>query len=490
MWFDVSKHGLAKLLDKKGKWFAIFELIQNAWDTRAKKVDVTITPVSGQPYAHLTVEDDDPDGFQDLSHSFTLFAESAKKDDPEKRGRFNLGEKLVLALCEEATVESTKGTVHFKSDGTRSRSSHKRPVGSCFTAKIRMTRGELVEVMQKVRTLIPPPGIVTTFNGEVIASRDPIKTYEKIQLKTKRADEEGNIVDAMRQTTIRIYEPLPGEAASIYEMGIPVVATGDRFHVDVAQKVPVNLDRDNVPPSYLRVLRALVLEATVDRLSGDNAAEVWVTEALSHPAINAETVERALTARFGEKRAVYDPSDREANMRLTGQGYTVVSGKALPPAVWDNVRSSGAMLPSGRIAPTPKPYSDDPNADAAELYPREEWTVGMEEVADLVEALGYKILDRSVRVLMVKTRMPHRSAAAFGPSGDFSFFVAQLGKKWFDNVSLENLLGLITHEFGHDEGAGHLEDRYHEKLCEVSGKLGKLALREPDLFFNFTKKGR
>jgi 3-(3-hydroxy-phenyl)propionate hydroxylase len=31
----------------------------------------------------------------DLTHAFTLFAESAKKGDAEKRGRFNLGEKLV-----------------------------------------------------------------------------------------------------------------------------------------------------------------------------------------------------------------------------------------------------------------------------------------------------------------------------------------------------------------------------------------------------------
>jgi hypothetical protein len=32
-------------------------------------------------------------------------------------------------------------------------------------------------------------------------------------------------------------------------MGIPVVETGDRWHVDVAQKVPLNFDRDNLPPA-------------------------------------------------------------------------------------------------------------------------------------------------------------------------------------------------------------------------------------------------
>jgi hypothetical protein len=36
-WFDVDKQGLAKLLERRGKAFAIMELIQNAWDTNAKK---------------------------------------------------------------------------------------------------------------------------------------------------------------------------------------------------------------------------------------------------------------------------------------------------------------------------------------------------------------------------------------------------------------------------------------------------------------------
>jgi hypothetical protein len=44
-----------------------------------------------------------------LSHAFRLFAESAKITNPEQRGRFNLGEKLVLALCDEITIRKTKG---------------------------------------------------------------------------------------------------------------------------------------------------------------------------------------------------------------------------------------------------------------------------------------------------------------------------------------------------------------------------------------------
>ena len=77
-WFDVDKAGLAKLLSRKGREFIVFELVQNAWDEKANEVRVTLERVAGTKYAQLTVEDDNPEGFVDLSHAFTLFAESTK----------------------------------------------------------------------------------------------------------------------------------------------------------------------------------------------------------------------------------------------------------------------------------------------------------------------------------------------------------------------------------------------------------------------------
>jgi hypothetical protein len=80
---------------------------------------VSLTAVPGRPRTALSVEDDSPEGFRELAHAYTLFAESYEKGLPEKRGRFNLGEKLVLAMCEEATISTTTGAVHFDAGGTR-----------------------------------------------------------------------------------------------------------------------------------------------------------------------------------------------------------------------------------------------------------------------------------------------------------------------------------------------------------------------------------
>src|SRR5580765_1522266 len=91
-WFDVDREGLAKLMERRGKAFVLHELVQNCLDTEATKIEIQVEalPMS-RTLTRISVEDDDPEGFKDLRHAFTLFAESLKKGDPEKRGRFNLG---------------------------------------------------------------------------------------------------------------------------------------------------------------------------------------------------------------------------------------------------------------------------------------------------------------------------------------------------------------------------------------------------------------
>ncbi len=486
-WVGVDLDGLTKIIDKRGKAFAIFELLSNAWDTKATEVNISLQPVPGRGLAILTIEDNDPEGFHDLAHAFTLFAPSIKKDDPEKRGRFNLGEKLVLALCEQATIQSTKGTIHFNQNGTRTSSKSCRSAGSAIMMRIRMTRDELAEVEKAMRTVLPRhQNVRTTFNGEVLQPRVPLKVF-RAPLPTVKADEEGNLTRTVRQTEVRIFAPLPDEVATIFEMGIPVVATGDRFHVDVCQKVPLSMERDNVTPSYLSELRALVLNAVSDRLDHEAASESWVTAALESDKVEVDAVINAVRQRYGEKAAIFDPNDLEANHNLASAGYTIVSGGSLPKAAWANIRRAGALKSSGAIRPTPKPFSDDPNAEPAERLPPEAWTTEMKTVKDFIESLGPKLLGMPVHVTFFKEfdAAAGPSVACFGPSGDFGFSMKRLGKRWFSEVDLLSLLDLIIHEFGHVEGATHLEERYHKKVTRLGAKLGLIANADHDLFAAF-----
>jgi len=490
-WFAVDRDGLAKLLEARGKAFAIFELVQNAWDTDTGSVEISLTKLPGRPLASLTVMDEDPEGFKDLTHAFTLFAPSEKVANPEKRGRFNLGEKLVLALCKEAMVQSTKGTVRFTEDGKRQQTKEKRKAGTEFSATIRMTNEEYDEVCEAVHSLIPPMMVPTYFNGETIEQRIAPVGFETT-LPTLVADDEGILKRTKRKTSVEIFEPLPGEEPYIYEMGIPVVPTDGKWHVNVHQKVPLNMDRDNVPPSYLRLLRAEVLNHAHELLDKEDATEAWVSDALESDALDDEALETVVTQRYGDKRAVYDPSDPEANNRLVSQGYTLIHGGAFSKGTWGRIKGSGVARPSGQLAPTPQPYSTDPNADPVKTVPEEKWTQGMREVVQLSKRLATKLMGVHLNVSIV--RAPNFSAC-FGSgvvSGShLDFSLQRLGHRWFNNWRQNRaaVFDLLIHEFAHHYEENHLSEHYHEAVSKLGGKLAELALTEPDVF-DVAKKGK
>jgi hypothetical protein len=88
-WLDVDMDGMRKVLERRGKQLAIYELVQNGWDEDATKIEVTLTrPQNGR--SELVVSNDSPEGFRDLTDAYTVFAESYKKADPEKRRAFTV----------------------------------------------------------------------------------------------------------------------------------------------------------------------------------------------------------------------------------------------------------------------------------------------------------------------------------------------------------------------------------------------------------------
>jgi len=482
-WFDVDKEGLAKLLAKRGKAFVVFELIQNCWDQEITRVDITLEPVPNRPLAKLVVEDDDPNGFANLADAYTLFAESNKKGDPEKRGRFNLGEKLVLALCKEATISTTSGTVIFDGKGRR-RIGKKLDRGSRFSGLIKMTRAEWETACEAATTLLPPEGITTTFNDAPLKPRQPIHTFEAT-LPTELADADGNLRRSSRKTTVRIYAPCENETASLYEMGLPVVETGDKFHYDVGQKVPLNMDRDNVTPAFLRQVRTVVFNKIHQHIDPDEANDEWARQALSDERVSDEAVQDAIAKRFGEKCVSYDPSDPEANKLAMSKGYTVVHGGMLSKEEWSNVRRAEGIRPAGQVTPSPKPYSDDPTAPREELLPENEWTEGICLVVDYAKALAAELLGIRLAVRVTNDiNVPAEAAYCRRSknSGDLMFNLQRLGHGWFEEGITEKVNGLLIHEFGHHYSGDHLSSGYHEALCRLGAKLASLALEKPEFF--------
>jgi hypothetical protein len=485
--FEVSKVGLSKLLTRRGgKARAVSELIQNSWDETPTRVSVELAPVPGRRAYRLIVEDDAPGGFADLTHAYTLFAESAKKRYPALRGRFNLGEKLVVALCNEAEISTVSGTIAFAGNERRHYPRRTRERGSRFSGVIPMTRQEARECAEAMRRLIPPPEVATYFNGEQLPPRTGVLSFQAT-LETERADADGNLHRAQRQTTVTLYEPREGERATIYEIGIPVVelAGDDRWHIDVAQKVPLSLERDNVRPSYLRALRAEVFNHTSQLLREDDADARWLDDAMTDRRAAPQALGRTLDLRFGTKRVVFDPNDPEANHRAVAAGYTVISPRGLPKGLSAKARELALVKTAGEVTPSPRPYSDDPNAPVRRALPEPEWTGSMRNIAAYAQTLARRLLDTDINVAMVDDPACRNFRAAYGHR-QLDFNARVLGRKWFEQGPADPVNRLLIHEFAHHYEMNHLSERYYDAMCDLGAKLTRLALEEPDLFARFT----
>jgi len=482
-WFEVDKEGLAKLLRRKGLAFVLYELVQNAWDTKATNVQVKLEPIPGRPLTRLRVEDDDPDGFKFLNHGYVLYAESVKKADPTKRGRFNIGEKLVLAACETAKLASTTGTVYFERTGgklCRRETREKLAAGSIFEAEIKMTRAELDEVLAAAKLLIPP--VTTILNGERMLSRDPVRVFEGT-LPTEVADEEGFLRRTARKTEIKIYTQHEG-ASYIYEMGIPVVDIDLPWSVDIGQKIPLNADRDNVTPAYRKALGVLVLNEMHQELKPEDARRPIIQEALESADVDVAAVNTVITHQYGDKRTVLDPSDPEANNKAFAHGYNVIPGGAFSKEQWANIKRAEAALPSGRHFPSPKLYGDGPSV---KIIDEDKWSDGMRGVADFYREMGTKLMGRSVTIVFEGSIMqPY--AANYG-GGELRFNTYKLGKRWFDlSINFQAIADLMIHEFGHEYSSNHLDTDYYKALTRLGAKLTKLALSEPETFRKYGVK--
>lgn len=482
--FEVDKAGLEKILARRGKEFAVLELVQNSLDERVTAVAVRLTQTpKSRGYYTIEVEDDCPSGFADLSHAYTLFAESRKKVNPEQRGRFNLGEKLVLACCRKARIVTTTGAIEWEGN-TRRSLRRRRELGSIFMGELRMTHEEAALAVQAVRSVIVPSGITLTVNGEEVRHRHARRQIVET-LPTEKADAEGYLRSTKRKTTINVYDVRGYETPTLYEMGIPVVEIECPWHVDVQQKVPLNTDRDNVTPGYLRKVRAAVLNEMHDSLPEEAARGAWVDDALESDLLGDEAVEAVLTARYGDKRVIRDPSDPEATNIAVAKGYSVIEPGSFNRQQWGTIRRSGAALPAGKVTPSPKPYSED--GDPLNVRDPESYTPGMERIVRLARYLAVELADVIELEVQIATEVTWPYGATYGRRGprrgSLTFNLGRLGHAWFDAELGPKHVQLIVHELGHHFSSNHLSAEYHDALCELGAKAAFLDPDEMRLVF-------
>jgi len=484
-WFTVDKEGLAKLMERRGVGFVLTELLQNAWDEDGvTRVEASLAPVKGRrARARLVIEDDAPDGFQDLADAYTLFAESYKKADATKRGRYNFGEKMVLALCESARIESTTGSVIFKSSGDRQPGRKRRAAGSRFEAIIRLTRAQVGEVAEAATLVLPPEGIETIFNGEVLQSRIPLVTFDA-SLPTRIADDEGVLRPTVRKTRVEVIKTRPGERAHVYEMGLPIEEIDFQWHINVMQKVPLGLERSRIGKAYLNRVTAHVLNHAFEHMDRERAASPQVQDAIGHPEISFEAYNRVLNHRFGPKRVMRDPSDPEAEGTALSKGYTVVGGNQLSRAERERRKEfqrqdRDPLVPAGQVFPSPKAWAENGKTTVFRVE-RSAWTDGMRRVEAYAVRLASQLIGHAVRVSFYPHMAENKIAATYCRDiAALDFNLKRLTKSWFEGTSREDLKRineLLIHEFAHEYCSNHLDHGFHNAMGALGAKLADLYL--------------
>jgi hypothetical protein len=250
--------------------------------------------------------------------------------------------------------------------------------------------------------------------------------------------------------------------------------------VNVQQKIPLTLDRENVPPAYLRQVRAAVLDAMHERMAPDDFASPWVTEATTDPSVSKDAISAMLDARYGKQRVVADPSDPEANHRAVAAGYGVIPGRALPKATWEAVRFHGLALPAGQVTPGHHEHFSPDGVPLREIE-EEDYTTGMQKVVLWYEALGMVLLGKEITVIVVSD-CNHKGAASYG-SSRLILNKLRLGSSFFEAGVNEKVIALGLHELAHDRVDNHLSDEFHEECCRLGARLA-VAVMQQRIGFN------
>jgi hypothetical protein len=275
-----------------------------------------------------------------------------------------------------------------------------------------------------------------------------------------------------------VYRPLPGTAAALYELGVPVVETGDAFDIDIQQKVPLNMERDNVTPSYLRAVRVFVLNETFAELTKEEANAAWVGQALEDDRVTAEAVDCIITHRYGENRVIYDPSDPEGTKLAVAKGFTVIPPGALNKKQWANVKGHDVAKAAHLVTPSPTYLLNQADNVANYLDP-DKWDDDIKRVVAYAQRVGKVVLGFEPGVLIAND-IQLKVSAMWG-ARVLTFNRGRLGAAWFRKIGPETD-ALLLHEFAHHKVHDHLSADYADEVARLGGVLFRAGLEEPSLF--------
>ena len=383
--FAVSAEGLRELNAGRAPWTLVKELIQNAWDEapEATRCDVTITPRRDGTTA-IAVEDDGP-GFAEISDAWTLMANTPKRAEPTKRGRFNLGEKEIIAVALSARIETAGATVTFPAGGGRRTAKNDRASGTRVSVTMPWSSDQAGELRKQLRRFRSTECGLSV-DGEEIGRREPLACRETTLRTVVQHGPGQPMRETRRKTRIDILERADPDDAWIYEMGIPIQKTVLPFDVDIHQKVPMPPNRNTVSAGYLQDVMTETLNAMHARMPEESFSENWVRTAVEDDRIEEAAVDTVRENRYGRKAVIWS-SDTDANLRAAEAGYQVIHPKAMSERERKVMARSGLRSAKENFGRPPEVHRPDRTNEVRQAFA--EWVKQIARVVKLRPGVEY-----------------------------------------------------------------------------------------------------
>ncbi len=454
-WFEISNEGWRRMNAGRPLGALLKEGIQNCFDEDVTEVSVVVGD------HEICIEDDAPRGFAQEALVYTVFL-TDKEDSPTKRGRKGRGLKELISAMESAIVDTIGRTVVFDEAG-RHVAENDRPRGTRLTLRRRSTAAEVQVAVAQLSLIIPPKGITLLVNGKRIK---PPRLYLSLWNCLLETVVIRHGVERITElpTRVDLYHPRRGEAAQLFEMGIPVEPLNVPWHVDVQQRVPLADHRDAATDHYKMILKSLLLEGLMggDWLNRKELREGWVEEVISRQMISDRALEQYV-ARVFPRGSLLGGAER-INDRARQLGGTVVEATAMSRGLYSAL--TRVMEPAEAFVHRREREFNERPVDP---------TPEQRRFAFFVRYLGERLLGRRLQVVFVRKEPTLdglvEDAAFDATTGVLKFNI--LGKVEYGNPLSPTTLGILFHELAHHFVAEH-DQRFIEHLQTLAGRAASL----------------
>ena len=446
---EVSLAGMRELHIGRHPVELIKELVQNAFDEdSANSCTVKVHYESGE--GTLVVVSDNGDGFKDVRDVWTLLGTNPKRRFVNKRGRFNAGDKEVLAVAIWAKVETVGFSVLFPKSGGRTSKQNKRKSGTVFSVMMPWDGAQAEDLVDRLRLIRPPQNCTYKVNGKVIKHPTPLVTHEAT-LETVLQDGPGEPMRKTRRLTmIQVSKPVsPDGIGMIYEMGIPIQPIEPPYDVDIQQKVPMPPNRDTVRESYLQDIYAEVLNAMHPNMPDEEFGETWVRTATEDNRLTEDAAKETVRSRYGDKVVMWS-SDKPSNLEALDAGYEVLHPRTMSAEEREQLREKGGLQSAYAVFGDPARKNDFEEVDISGDTIKQAFSNWVTDIGALVgmDVIPQFIKQSGTRVAADCTMNTTNPVMRFNLDWlDDEFFMGRSAPQ----------LRLIIHEFGHATLNGEME---------------------------------